>query len=560
MYKSRIKKAISYILGEGEDFTLENRLLLSSIVIGMLINIFAAIINSILSTSFIAILVPLLLVVIVFVLYYFVRFKKAGDILTTITVVFSIIGVSVIWVFNGGINGGNIMPAFVVLMLGLIVVPDKFKKYIITLFIGANIFILLIQFFKPDIIVNFPSETDRWIDTLISLIYSSYFIYLIIKFILKNYNQERFKAEENEKKFRILYDNSPDMYFSLSPENAKILRCNETFFKILGYSKDEIIGQSIFTLDQGTNADDFKIAFTQFIETGKVTNKELILARKDGTKIIVSLNSDAIRDANDKILYSISSLRDITEQKKAELIILEQNKELVKLNADKDRFMSILAHDLRSPFTSLLGFSDFLLENFHKYNAQRIEEQLTIINTISHQTFNLLEDLLLWSKSQAGKLPFEPEKIDFHEMCSQAIGGFSHQAKAKQIVVNNLVPHAIFLMADANMLKTILRNLISNAIKFTNENGQINIFAEINHSSALLTISDNGIGIEKENMDKLWDLSQQHTSDGTSGEKGTGFGLLLCKGFIEKHEGEIWVESEYGKGSDFKFTMPLFGS
>ncbi len=558
MRKNCIKKAISYIFAENENFTLENRLLLSSTLVGLLINIFAAIVNSILTTSIIAVTIPLILGVFVFILYCFVRFREVGEIVPTITVVISIIGVSAIWVFNGGINGGNIMPAFVVLILGLLVVPPKIKKYIIVLFISANIFILLIQLYRPDIIVQYPTETDRWIDTLISLIYSSYFIYLIITFIHKHYSIEKKRAEENEKKFKILYDNSPDMYLSVSALDAKIVRCNATFYKNSGYSKEEIIGKSIFQLYHDDCIEDAKQAFKLFAETGNIKNKQLVAKRKDGSNISISLSADAVRDENQKIIYSISTWRDITEQKRAEQIIIQQNIELSKLNLDKDRFLSILAHDLRSPFNMLLGLSDLLLKNLDNYNAIKIEELLTLINMVSHQTFNLLEDLLLWSKSQSGKISFNPIKIDFNKICAEILSELSYQAEAKKIFINSLNSEKIILLADLNLLKTILRNLISNAIKFTNKNGQINVFAVKTESNAIITISDNGIGIEKENQNKLWDFSLPYTTPGTDSEKGTGLGLLLCKEFVEKHKGKIWVESELGRGSDFKFTIPLF--
>ena len=558
MRKNKFKKTISFIFANEEDFTLESRILLSSIILGLFINVFAAVVNSILTTSLIAIIIPLILSVIVLILYYFVRFRQVGEILPTLTVVISIIGVAAIWVFNGGINGGNIMPAFVVLILGLIVVPHRLKKYIIALFIGVNVFILLIQYFRPEIIVPYSSETDRWIDTLISLIYSSYFIYLIINFFHKNYTNEKLRAEENEKRFRLLYDNSPDMYISVSALDATIHRCNETLIKNLGYSKDEIIGKPIFDIYHIDCIDEVKKTFLQFLETGSVKNKELLVKRKDGSLINISLSSDAIRDEKQNIIYSISTWRDITEQKKIEFIIIEQNKELSKLNADKDRFMSILAHDLKSPFNSLLGFSDLLLNNFHQYSADRIEEQLTVINKVSHQTYNLLEDLLLWSKSQSGKLPFEPQNIDFNEICSEIISKLLYQSESKNISLNILESEKTNLTADFNMLKTILRNLISNAIKFTNEQGQINVFSIKNESETIVIVSDNGVGIDKENQKKLWDFSQPFACFGTNGEKGTGLGLMLCKEFVEKHGGKIWVESELGKGSHFYFTIPKY--
>jgi len=251
--------------------------------------------------------------------------------------------------------------------------------------------------------------------------------------------------------------------------------------------------------------------------------------------------------------YSI----DITDRKRVEQTLKESEKKLKILNADKDRFLQILAHDLKNPFSALLGFSNLLLKNIHKYDIDKIENQLNIIHQTTQKTYNLLEDILLWSKAQSGKLTIEPQKIVFTEICTKIINTFKNQADTKEISINCFEPEKTILEADLNMFKTILRNLISNAIKFTNKSGQINIYSEKNQNNVTITVSDNGIGIEKENQLKLWDFTQSISTIGTSNEKGTGLGLLLCKEFVEKHGGKIWVESELGKGSDFKFTLPL---
>jgi signal transduction histidine kinase len=219
--------------------------------------------------------------------------------------------------------------------------------------------------------------------------------------------------------------------------------------------------------------------------------------------------------------------------------------------------MQILAHDLRSPFNSLLGFSDLLLENIHQYKIDEIEKLILIINQTAFRTYNLLDDLLLWSKSQAGKFTFEPESIYVQEKCNEIIYQLRNQADKKNISINYTGQIEVTIKADLNMFKTILRNLISNAIKFTNENGAIAVKSEKQAQNAIITISDNGIGIKKEDQDKLWCISEQFTKTGTVSEKGSGLGLLLCKEFVEKHGGHIWVESLPGKGSNFIFTMPL---
>ncbi|HOT13588.1 MAG TPA: ATP-binding protein [Bacteroidales bacterium] len=249
---------------------------------------------------------------------------------------------------------------------------------------------------------------------------------------------------------------------------------------------------------------------------------------------------------------------EITERIKAEHLINEQNAELKKLNADKDRFISILAHDLKNPFNALLGLSDLILKNIDTYNIDRTKSLIVYINQIAQNTYDLLNDLLAWSKNQAGMLPFMPEKILLADICNEIIDNYKISFETKEIVAEYAGDCGIYVYADVFMLKTIVRNLLANAIKFTNKGGHINIKTEIKDKEALITISDNGIGISSENMAKLWGQSCQFSTVGTAKEEGTGFGLLLCKDFVEKHGGKIIVKSEVGKGSDFQFNIPLY--
>lgn len=239
-------------------------------------------------------------------------------------------------------------------------------------------------------------------------------------------------------------------------------------------------------------------------------------------------------------------------------IIKKNERKLKILNADKDRFLTILAHDLKNPFNSLLGFSDLLIKNLHEYDRQKIEQQLKIINKTTHQTHELLEQLLLWGKLQSEKLKIEPQKFDFLKISNEVINTIENQANEKNININLFETENPFLLADPDMFKTIMRNLISNAIKFTPENGHIDIYAEtLNPNEAVITVSDNGIGIENEMIPKLWDITENTSTSGTNNEKGTGLGLKLCKELIEKQGGRIWVESQVNLGSQFKLTVPI---
>lgn len=219
--------------------------------------------------------------------------------------------------------------------------------------------------------------------------------------------------------------------------------------------------------------------------------------------------------------------------------------------------MQIMAHDLKNPFNLLIGFSGILLRNFRKYDEKNLEEKLHIISDISNKTYNLLEELLVWSKALSGLLPFEPVELNLNVVCHDVTSGLNQSAAKKNIGIVCNIQLDIQVMADYNMLKTILRNLISNAIKFTQQNGRIVISVEYDNSEWLiLTVEDNGIGIEEPNLEKLFNINQNFTTIGTEGESGTGLGLLLCKEFADKHHGRIWGESEYGKGARFRFTMP----
>jgi signal transduction histidine kinase len=236
------------------------------------------------------------------------------------------------------------------------------------------------------------------------------------------------------------------------------------------------------------------------------------------------------------------------------------NEQLKILNATKDKFFSIIAHDLRNPFNNILGFTEIL----NNKNEENVDEETKIITKqlylSASSTYSLLENLLEWSRTQSNRITFKPQRVVFADIYQEV--SESLISNSKNVTINYLLTKKIVLDVDINMFKTILRNLISNAIKFSHTNGVINVFAEKDDENVTITVSDHGTGIEKENLDKLFDFTRKFSSDGTAHEKGTGLGLIICKEFVEKHGGKIWVESDPdshrgGKGSDFKFTIPI---
>ncbi|TAL70632.1 MAG: sensor histidine kinase [Bacteroidetes bacterium] len=254
----------------------------------------------------------------------------------------------------------------------------------------------------------------------------------------------------------------------------------------------------------------------------------------------------------------ISRVRHLNNQKiMLEKLVAIKTAELKELNASKDKFFSIIAHDLKAPFNSIIGLSGILKEELKSGGPAAIEEYAGLINTSAVQTFRLLENLLEWANSQRGKIVFKPGPIILRELYTEEFSSLNDMATAKNIELIRSFQDDLKIIADKNMLKTILRNLISNAIKFTHKNGRVEVKAITDNSHVEISVSDNGLGMTKETVAKLFRIDSDISTPGTENEKGTGLGLILCKEFIERHGGKIWVESESGKGSIFKFILPL---
>lgn len=249
-------------------------------------------------------------------------------------------------------------------------------------------------------------------------------------------------------------------------------------------------------------------------------------------------------------------LNDISDRRRDEEELKLKNKELQSLNAEKDKFLSIIAHDLKSPFNSIIGFSSILLEKVLQKDLASLQEYAEIIKSSSERAMNLLMNLMQWSQSQTGHMDFNPEHFDMVEIIDEIIQLFSHSALQKSIDVIKDIPADMPVCADKAMIGTVLRNLLSNALKFTNDGGTINIQAKIINNEVIVTVKDTGIGMEKSVMERIFHIDSSYSTPDTNGNKGTGLGLMLCKEFAEKHKGCIRIESEPGKGSAFHFTLP----
>ncbi len=237
--------------------------------------------------------------------------------------------------------------------------------------------------------------------------------------------------------------------------------------------------------------------------------------------------------------------------------LLESEYKLKDANAAKDKFFNIIAHDLKNPLQLLLFSSDLLSLYMKRDDKQKMEKYLLSLNQTIVSLRDLLDNLLTWARTQSGGIEFRPESLNIFEIFAEIGDLCEVSASKKNIELVNDVDPDIFLKVDRNMISTVVRNLAFNALKFTDMGGTIKFLSSENKDAYVFSISDSGVGIKEEDIDKLFRIDVHHTTIGTSKEKGTGLGLIICKEFIEQHGGRIWVESEYGKGSVFKFEIPI---
>lgn len=373
-------------------------------------------------------------------------------------------------------------------------------------------------------------------------------------------NTERKQIEEklrkSEEQFRGAFETSL-AGMALHSMDGTYLQINQTFCDFVGYSEPELLQMNWRDL---TPADDVQRieALNEQVTTGTLEKFviEKLYICKGGNVVWARIASAQLRNEDGVPQYVLVQIYDISDKKRAEKEIEAQRDELAKLNYQKDRFFEIIAHDLKSPFNALLGFSHILSTQANELDADKVAEYGSLVHRAADQAFKLLEDLLDWSRLQLDRIEFEPASFDVSKLIKTNMLRFEPVAALKGIKIegDNVREREVF--ADTHMVDTILRNLISNAIKFTKAGGKISVEANKNGELIEVLIKDNGVGISPEKIKDLFTLGQKISTKGTGGEPGTGLGLQLCKELVEKQGGEIHVESIEGKGSIFRFSLP----
>jgi PAS domain S-box-containing protein len=341
----------------------------------------------------------------------------------------------------------------------------------------------------------------------------------------------------------------PDPVF-IKDENHIWIFLNDSACELFGFKREELIGKSDYDIFISEEADVYWKVDNEVFTTGKEIRNEEYQTHPITKKrrVLDTKKTLSVDERGNKILIGI--IRDITEQKQA----VEDMQEAI---ASKEKIFSIIAHDLKEPFNTLIGFSGLLQKNYDKYDDEKRKYFIENLNAVANNTYAFIQNILDWAAAQTGKLAYKPESFSIKTILDEILILFAESVKKKEIkiIIADYLSN-INVCADKNMVQTILRNLLMNAIKFTPIGGKIIVNIEKLKSKIKLCIADNGIGISKNQAENLFNNKAIIPKSGTSGEKGIGLGLLLCSEFVEINKGEIWYKPNKPKGSCFCFTLP----
>jgi PAS domain S-box-containing protein len=442
---------------------------------------------------------------------------------------------------------------------------------------------------------------------------SAYFRIIVFLFIggiliyyihhtIQKYLREKLKAEqaaqesilEERSQLRTLIDNMPDLIF-IKDRESRFTVANKKVAMIMGTTPENLIGKTDFDFYAHDLARSFYDAEQEIMRTfNPMINYEEPALDEHGNRIIISTTKVPFKNKAGETAGLVGVCRDITRLKRIEIQLrkktedlqetnrlLEQrqgeilfqseelaeqaqnlmiiNTELERLNRTKDKFFSIIAHDLRNPFNAIIGFSELLRNDFYEMDNQQKLNLLELINVSSETAFNLLENLLQWARTQTDKIKFTPENFDLSETVNLVFNLHGIMAQKKGIMLKNEILPCTMVHADKNMINTVLRNLISNAIKFSTADSEIVVTAHPETEYVEVQVIDKGVGMSNENLGKLFRIDTYYSTAGTMGESGTGLGLIICKEFVEKNNGHIKAASREGAGTTLSFTLNKAG-
>jgi PAS domain S-box-containing protein len=367
---------------------------------------------------------------------------------------------------------------------------------------------------------------------------------------ISNRKSAELVCRENEMRYRLLSDLT--MEGIVIHKKGFVVDLNNALARLLGYEPQEILGKNM--LESVVHEQDQDIVRANIAK--EYARPYLVrFVKKNGETIFAELEARNF-EINGEIMR-VASVRDISERIKSEEEIRRVNTELRNAIAEKDKFFSIIAHDLKSPISGFLSLTKILVEDFEELTVKEVNRSLDALYASSVRVYALLENLLEWARVQQGLLTCSPSHFLLKGVVRASLD-FTHSvADQKGIVLRDETPDDLIVCIDPPMIGTVLRNIISNALKFSNRGGQVRITARLDGDMVTVAVRDEGVGMDRHTLSMLFSLDNKITRPGTEGEASTGLGLILCKEFIEKHGGTIWVESSPGQGTTFSFTLPL---
>lgn len=608
-----MKKIIFKIIGPQNKFSIENNFLIITCLLSLFLGIIIFIENYFISPCFtiayIALGFSLLFTGLYILQRFFYKFRPAFIILfLTVTSL-----LSGIWFYDSG-SKGFVIFYFLVFIAFILMIVRKNEKTVLILISLLNVMVLyFIEIFYPELI----NSTDRLPDTtvdldttlgfyLLLLAVMSFFIRRVFirqqkelriaseklrcelieknkaKSDLEDFNcrlesmlEERTKELNAElvirkqaelgmrhkhMMLRRIIDSTPEA-IGITDLNGIITDCNMKAVELLNVkSKEDLLGKNLFEWLENKNHGKFSGELLETLQTPEKNNLEYDFFSERGHMINLDLSLGKTDIPGETGQFYILVAKDITYYKNAEEKLKEQSEKLMELNDTKDRFFSIIAHDLKEPLNAIVGFSEVLVNTYDHLDEQEKTKYINNINVSSESLLKLLQNLLDWARSQAGKMEFKPEIFNYSKIVNEVITQHQYQAANKQIALINEISGKDTIMADINMTRTILRNLISNAVKFTRQNGYVKVVAKniVSEKGRFVEISviDNGMGIDKANIEKISNPGEKIRTRGTADETGSGLGLILCRELINKNNGYLHIKSEENYGSTFTFALP----
>ena len=561
--KKSLTKIKSLFSGDSDSETFENKVFSIVSLVGAIVCFFGIFLNIFNSGYFL--MTPILgfLGIIFSLFFYFSFFKGITKPLILPFQILAALGLIINWYFFQGIDGSTALYFLPTMFLLIYSNPKKKYSFIFFSYVSLAIVLLIIQYYYPSLTLRYANDDSRQIDLALSFIITIIVLGYGAKALKKNFDLERTKTEQKNKelkiseaRFRDIALSSGDWIWEMDANNIYTF-CSEKAEEVIGYTPAEIIGKTPFDFSIEHGIENIGEEYWQAIGDRKAFNKvEHWNLTKDGNPICVLTSGVPIIDNRGEFTGFRGTNTNITLRKKAVETLKENEIRLQELNDTKDKFFSIISHDLRNPFNAIIGFSNLLAEQVKEKDYVGIEEYAAIIQNSSFRAMDLLMNLSQWSRSQTGRMEFSPESIDIEKLFNEVIELLNDSARNKSITISKKLEQNTTFLADKAMIGTVLRNLISNAIKFTNPNGSIVVSSEQRQDELMVTVSDDGVGIKENAIESLFRIENNQSTTGTQNEEGTGFGLILCKEFLDKHHGKIWVESKPNHGSKFHFTIP----